>query len=94
MNPNNLKGPLIHLNGTSATDLEAQMRVCCDALRAAMNALYQASPNARDYYPLGDEAFAEAKSRHERWTSSVVSVFNGCQEIMREIQKQIDDRAK
>ena len=94
MNPNNLQGPLVHLNGTSATELEEQMRACRDTLLAALNALYQAAPNARDYYPLGDRAFAEAQSRHQCRIMSVVSVFNGCNEILAEIVEQKESRAR
>jgi hypothetical protein len=94
MNPNNLQGPLVHLNGTSATELEAQMRACGDTLRAALNALYLAAPNARDYYPLGDCAFAEAQARHMGRIMAVEAVFKGCQAILEEIVDQVDARGR
>ena len=94
MNPNNLKGPLVHLNGTSAGELEEQMRACRDTLRAALFALHLAAPNARDYYPLGDNAFAEAQARHASRIMAMRAVYNECCAIFIEIVEQKESRAR
>jgi hypothetical protein len=45
--------PVIHLNGTSADDLANALVVALEKLWEAQQALANAGPNARDYYPLG-----------------------------------------
>ena len=52
-----MQAPMIHLNGTSK---ETLIEGYCEAGNAVMNALKAVSencPNARDYYPLGQEAW-------------------------------------
>jgi hypothetical protein len=70
--------PVIHLNGSSREhllDVNVKAHVLLtaaleannkarEALRAAANALSQASPNLRDYYPLGDAAGIAALQEH------------------------------
>ena len=43
--------PLVHLNGTSRSSLIAQRMGVYKALHAAIEALADACPNMRDYYP-------------------------------------------
>lgn len=45
--------PVVHLNGTSVTDLLAQYRAAATALQVAIDAVIAAAPHARDYYPVG-----------------------------------------
>lgn len=69
-NTDNLAKPTVHLNGTSRHDLqrgyELAMLKTCDAI----NAVSDAYPNGRDYYPQGPgaitKAMAEHQSRYER----------------------------
>ncbi len=56
--------PSIHLNGTSAEQLLEQACEAGNAVRAAIVALEAAGPNARDYYPQGDDAFTRARAEH------------------------------
>lgn len=56
--------PRVHLNGTSRGELVAQQRAVYEAAEALLDALRQATPNGRDYYPLGDEAFRRAREEH------------------------------
>lgn len=56
--------PVIHLNGTSQTEIEGQLSDAHRAVGAAMTALRRAAPNGRDYYPLGPDAIHRATSEH------------------------------
>ena len=57
--------PTIHLNGTSAEALQEGYCTVADALYLALKELIDNGPNARDYYPQGDEAYREAAKEHE-----------------------------
>lgn len=57
--------PTIHLNGTSKEVLLDQNLKAAEAIRDAMLALQQAAPNARDYYPQGDQAYFKARREYE-----------------------------
>jgi hypothetical protein len=50
----------VHVNGTSREELQDQLRAVCDALYKVVAAMERAAPNARDYYPLGNDAFRQA----------------------------------
>lgn len=52
--------PTIHLNGTSAETLLFEATQARDALSRALDAMWGAAPNARDYYPQGVESAARA----------------------------------
>jgi hypothetical protein len=56
--------PTIHLNGTSRDALAESYANAGGAVRAALNALVEAAPNARDYYPQGGDAFTAAAAEH------------------------------
>ena len=56
--------PLVHLNGTSREALLDGYTNACHALRSAREAVIEASPNARDYYPLGNDAYRKAEKEH------------------------------
>lgn len=58
--------PTIHLNGTSKDELLRQLLDAGDALTTAIRALTQCTPNGRDYYPQGPEAFTLAHDEHYR----------------------------
>lgn len=59
--------PLVHKNGTSRDVLLEQLTDLMRALRDAEDVLGKASPNGRDYYPLGPNALREAQSKHREW---------------------------
>lgn len=61
----NVLAPLVHLNGTSGAALEAQNRAARAAGRKFLEALAEAAPHGRDFYPLGSEAFGKAQKAHE-----------------------------
>jgi len=57
--------PTIHLDGTSAVALYEQAVAACRALRAALDAVSEAAPNARDYYVIDSRAFRKATQEHD-----------------------------
>lgn len=59
-----LELPVIHLNGTSKESLEEGYESAVRAVRKAIEALEDAGPNARDYYPQGDRSFRRAAEQH------------------------------
>ena len=71
MKATELTFPSIHLNGTSREALSEQYLTAGQALQNALRALEDASPNARDYYPQGEDAFRKAVSEHNRRTEYV-----------------------
>jgi hypothetical protein len=58
--------PIVHFNGSSPERLAAQYEAARDAVYVALDAMREAAPNARDYYPIGDDAFARAAVEHVR----------------------------
>jgi len=58
--------PTLNINGTSADDLIQPRIDACDALRAAMVALKQATPNGRDYPGDNDQCVADRQAHYDR----------------------------
>ena len=58
----NTKGPLIHLNGTGFNTLESEYRHAVISIDSALKAANDATMHKRDYYPLGDQAWEEARA--------------------------------
>jgi len=73
--------PTIHLNGTSCQELMDQIVNVERAGRKMLQALYDASPNGRDYYTQGDNAFHEVQSEHQDRVKRIQSVIDEIQEI-------------
>lgn len=63
---NKLTLPTIHLNGTAASTLLRGYETAYEAVGRAIVEVGDAYPNARDYYPQGDEAFSGALLEHDR----------------------------
>lgn len=57
--------PTIHSNGTSRDALLDAYCVAGGALTQALEALADAGPNGRDYYPQGSDAIRRATAEHE-----------------------------
>ena len=57
--------PTIHLNGTSSQELSRQLEKVYVACNDLIDALSNARPHGRDYYPQGDSALNEATKEHE-----------------------------
>lgn len=56
--------PVIHMNGTSRDSLVEDLCKVSHVLNDAYEAMKQACPNGRDYYPLGPGAIRQAESEH------------------------------
>lgn len=52
--------PTIHSNGTSAKELEKNNMKALEGIAVALEAIHDAAPNGRDYYPQGPEAIQTA----------------------------------
>lgn len=57
--------PTIHLNGTSKNNLFDGYVTALLAVEAAIDAVAQAAPHGRDYYPQGDHALRQAQAEHQ-----------------------------
>ncbi len=73
--------PTIHLNGTSVEALMEANDAVYDALQNVMNKFAAASPNGRDYYTQGPEAFGKAVEEHEARTRAVYAVMRELETI-------------
>ena len=56
--------PIVHSNGTSKEELLDQITKACYAIGQAIDAVNDAQPNQRDYYPLPSEAWSQAQADH------------------------------
>lgn len=70
-----MRVPTIHSNGTSRDELLDQQVNAGNGLRAAIAALEDAAPNARDYYFQGADAFTEAQREHAARIERVSAVL-------------------
>lgn len=77
--------PLVHLNGTSCADLLGQYQEAINALMVAETALVETAPNARDYYPQGDDAFLRATVEHGRRLTRLTSIKDEIETILEDL---------
>ena len=77
--------PTVHLNGTSKEALLDQYHTVISALRVALEAMVDAEPHARDYYPQGEGAFTLAQ-RESAWRLSQVLII---QDEFRQLQEHV-----
>jgi hypothetical protein len=73
--------PTIHLNGTSKDALTKQYNDAVKVLRGALQAVEDAAPNARDYYPQGDGAALQAIREHGERLKKLRSVLEEMTEL-------------
>jgi hypothetical protein len=73
--------PSIHLNGSSRSDLLDQQANAMTGIRTAIEALSEACPNARDYYPQGDQAYSEARAEHVSRLERLRAILKEYEEI-------------
>jgi hypothetical protein len=64
--------PKVHMNGTSARELIAQISAANNALEDAIEALIKMRPNGRDYYLTGD--LRQAEQEHQARLDAVLKV--------------------
>lgn len=86
--------PTIHLNGSSAEVLQNQYESALNAVAEALGALYNASPNARDYYVQGEDVFGKASREHRARIAKIEEVRDELQVIQEHIANQKDARAR
>jgi hypothetical protein len=53
--------PTVHINGTGAETLRAEYQALSEALAVAEARLLAATPNGRDFYPQGRDAYYSAR---------------------------------
>lgn len=74
--------PTVHLNGTSKAELMRQFGGAIDAIRTAQDAIGDASPNARDYYVQGENAFSRACAEHRARASRLADIRREYESIL------------
>lgn len=84
--------PTVHLNGTSADELERQVEQAGSACYRLMRALSDAAPNGRDYYVQPDGAFMKACEQHASRVDRVRLVLDELLALSDAIAEQRDDR--
>lgn len=77
--------PTVHLNGTSATSLLEQYTAARDALAVAHQAINQAAPHRRDYYPQGPAALFKATAEHVDRMRCLESLKKEYDELIEEV---------
>jgi len=73
--------PTIHMNGTGREALLDQVTDAASALYKALDALSEAAPNGRDYYPQGPAAFEQARTEHQSRADRLRSVLSELQAL-------------
>ena len=82
--------PSIHINGTSGELLLEQQTSAISAIYKALGAMDSASPNGRDYYVQGTDAFRRAQNEHQSRVDSLRKVLMEMNEIAEKIADLID----
>ena len=77
--------PTVHLNGTSPKELQEQIRAAIDALHLAVEAMRNAAPHARDYYPQGDDVYNVAATQHYNRINKIEEVIQEYVDIYAEL---------
>lgn len=67
--------PSVHLNGTSVEALLEQNRKVSRALRTTLEAMSEAAPHGRDYYPQGSEALGKAMAEHKARVDQITGLL-------------------
>lgn len=83
--------PSIHSNGTSAEALLEQLEDASNALDNALEALSQAAPHGRDYYPQGAGAYHIAREDHMTRTKRVQQTRDEIHEIRLAVYEQDEE---
>lgn len=68
--------PMIHMNGTGRKALTEGYEKANDAMQKAKDAFIAIEFNARDYYPIGETAFIEAKNERAEIAKKIEDVLN------------------
>lgn len=82
--------PTIHNNGTAAEDLRDELHAAVQALAYLIARLVAASPNARDYYPQGNDAITRVQAEHIIRLENIQAVGRELTEMRGHVQTVID----
>jgi hypothetical protein len=83
-----MTAPTVHLNGTSAAALLEGYEKATAAVTAALTALGEAAPNARDYYPQGPGAWTNVREAHMADLNALHTVLHHLQYLHESVQQQ------
>ena len=76
-----MMAPTIHINGTSQEALSRQLEKVYVACTELIDALSEARPHGRDYYPQGDSALTQATKEHQARIDAVIRIREEALEI-------------
>lgn len=79
--------PMVHLNGTGETTLRREYYDFYKALCKAQSAMKELTFHARDYYPLGENAFSDAIDERREMMDSLVEFRKYIQMHVYELNK-------
>lgn len=83
-----MRAPVIHLNGTSPEYLLSTLGSAAEAVSAAIVAVNETAPNARDYYSQGSDAIGIASVEHASRMDRLREVLLEIQQITEAIMEQ------
>ena len=69
-----MQKPMIHLNGDTAETLADLNFDALQRVTDAMEAIMKATPNARNFYPIGPDAYPTARAEHVARLESLAKV--------------------
>jgi hypothetical protein len=81
------KKPTLHLNGTSRARLSETFLAAYHATKRAIDAVGEAAPNGRDYYPQGPDALNEAVREHRERMHALMSVQQDMMELAEHVME-------
>ena len=90
----NLVTPTIHSNGTDGHELLLQVQRIMASLCHVEEAMSLAMPNARDYYPQGSEATAEARDAFRERRLAIFMMLDEFKTLAFAIDAQNEARAE
>ena len=89
-----MRFPTVHLNGTAGDELLAQLEKAKRAVWTARCALADAHPNARDYYPQGNDAYLEVADEHSKRTEKLSEVERELRDMAEAVAEQLAERKR
>ena len=81
--------PVIHSNGTSATQLYRDYCRAMNACVSTITAMQAIEFNGRDYYPLGEDAFSNARKERDQIITGIRAAFEYCLAHADQAQKAV-----
>ncbi len=87
--------PRVHMNGDAKDTLTGDLREALAAISAAKAKLRETTPNARNYYVIGPDAFTRARNEHINRIEHLEAVYNELSDIWEAIEDgKIETEAK